>query len=220
MVGKRSWILVAVALVVSAPVVHAAGGWTLGVNGGISKATGDFGKELKVGPAAGIDICMHVNDRFAVGADANWTTNSHKDVGVVESLGGSDTYTLNEDKLTDISGGVHGKYMFPAGEGRVSPFAMLGVGFYRVSENYMETIVLGGTTFINTDESDGLKAETRLGGKGGAGFVFKANEKVGVTVQGEYNIVTLDTAGAPAGTPSTFKFFGVRAGVNYHIMKQ
>jgi len=214
-------LLLAVAALVSiAPAAGAAGNWTIGVNGGVSKPTGDFGKELNVGPMAGIDICMHVNDRFAVGADANWTRNTHKDVGVVLDIGGGDTYTLNEDKLVDLSGGVHGKYMFPAGESRLAPYALAGLGFYNVKEDYKETLVLGGTTFVNTDESDGIKGETRFGGKLGAGVGYKASEQVGISLQGEYNIVTVDTAGAPAGTPSTFKFFGVRAGVNFHIMKQ
>lgn len=208
------------ALLLVAPAVDAAGSWTIGVNGGVSKPTGDIGKDLEVGPVAGIDICMHVNDRFAVGAEGSWTQNTHKDVGVVEDLGGGDTYTLNEDKLVDLSGGVHGKYMFPAGESRIAPYGLLGLGLYHVKEDYKETLVLSGTTIINTDESDGVKAETRFGGKVGAGVVYKATPQVGITLQGEYNIVTVDTSGAPAGTPSTFKFYGVRAGLNFHVMKQ
>jgi opacity protein-like surface antigen len=94
------------------------------------------------------------------------------------------------------------------------------LGLYHVKEDYKETYVLSGTTIINTDESDGVKAETRLGGKVGAGVVYKATEQVGITLQAEYNIVTVDTSGAPAGTPSTFKFYGVRAGLNFHVMKQ
>jgi len=124
MTTRTSPLLFAVAaLVFAGPVAHAAGNWTMGVNGGVSKPTGDLGKDLKVGPVAGIDICMHVNDRFAVGAEGSWTQSSHKDVGVVEQLGGGDTYTLNEDKLVNISGGIHGKYTFAVGESRIAPRA-------------------------------------------------------------------------------------------------
>ena len=219
MARTRSMVITLAALLLVAPVANAAGNWTLGVNGGITKPTGDLGKELKVGPAAGIDICMHVNDRFAVGAEGSWTQNTHKDVGRVEDLGGGDTYTLNEDKIVDIAGGVHGKYMLPVAGSKIAPYGLVGLGFYRLKEDYKETIVLGGTTFVNTDETDGAKAETRFGGKLGAGAVYQANEKVGIGFQAEYDIVTLDTTGAPAGTPSTFRFFGVRAGLTYHLMK-
>lgn len=216
MLRKGLLLTVVLALALLAPVAHAAG-WTVGVSGGMSKPTGDIGKDLKVGPVAGIDICMNVNDKIAVGAEGNWTQNKHKDVGVTEDLGGGDSYTLNEDKVVDMSGGVHGKFMIPMAEGsKVQPYGLLGLGFYRVKEDYKETLVLGGTTFVNTDESDGVKAETRFGGKGAAGAVFKATEKVGVSLQAEYNVVTVDNQGV-SGAPSTFKFWGVRAGLNFHI---
>ena len=218
MLRKRTLLMAAIGLILAAPAVHAAG-WTIGVNGGISKPTGDLGTDLKLGPVAGIDIGMRVNEKFAVGAEGNWTQNTHKDVGVVEDLGGGDTYTLNEDKLVDMSGGVHGKFMFPMAEGsKIAPYAMAGVGLYHVKEDYKETLVLGGTTFVNTDESDGVKGTTRFGGKGGLGAVYKVNEKTGITLAAEYNVVTVDTAGAPSGTPSTFKFWGVRGGVSFNIM--
>lgn len=212
-------LVAVVAILLAAPSVDAAGNWTIGVNGGVSKPTGDFGQEHKVGPLAGIDICMHVNDRFAVGVEGSWTQNSHKDEGVVEDLGFGDTYTLNEDTIIDISGGVHGKYVFPVGTGKVAPYGLLGLGFYNVKENYTETLFLGGTTFVHTDESDGVKSETRFGGKVGAGAVYQATEQVGISLQAEYDIVTIDTSSAAAGTPSTFKFLGVRAGLNFHILK-
>jgi hypothetical protein len=219
MIRTRSLLVAVLAMLVAAPMAHAAGNWSIGIGGGISKLTGDFGKDLKVGPQVGVDVCYHVNDQFAVGAEGSWIQNSHKDVGVVEDLGGGDTYTLNEAKVKNISGGVHGKYMFPVGEGRLAPYALLGLGFYNVKEDYKETLVLGGTTFVNTDESDGVKGETRFGGKGGLGTIYKATEQVGISLQADFNVVTLDTGGV-AGAPSTFKFFGVRAGVNFNIMSQ
>ena len=221
MFHKKSLLVAVVAVLVVVPVAHAAGGWTIGVNGGVSKPTGDLGKDLKVGPVAGIDICMHVNDQIAVGAEGSWTQSSHKDVGVVENIPGGGTYTLNEDKLKNISGGIHGKYMFPVGESKISPYGLLGLGMYNVKEDYKETLVIPGSPDqVNTDESDGVKAETRFGGKVAGGAVYKATEMVGISLQAEYNIVTVDTAGAPAGTPSTFKFFGVRAGLSYNVMKK
>jgi opacity protein-like surface antigen len=228
MFRKSSLLIAALALVLAVPVAHAAGGWTIGVNGGMSKATGDAGKDQKMGPVAGIDICMHVNDRIAVGVEGNWISNKHKDVGVAVNQGdldldGTDDFsTLNEDKFTILSGGVHGKYMFPVSEeSKVAPYGLIGVGAYNAKENFKETLTLStdpSNPFVFTDESLGVKGSTRLGGKVGAGAVYKATEQVGITLQAEYNIVTLDTKGAPSGTPSTFKFYGVRAGVNFHIM--
>jgi opacity protein-like surface antigen len=134
--------------------------------------------------------------------------------------GPGDTYTLDKANLNILSGGVHGKYFIPVGEGgKVAPFLLAGVGMYNAKEDYQETIVSGGSTTVFTDESDGVESESRFGYKFGAGGTYMASEKVGISLQGDYNIVTLDTAGAPAGAPSTFNFFTVRVGVNYHIMK-
>jgi opacity protein-like surface antigen len=220
MIRTRALLIVAIVMLAAVPVAHAAGYWTVGINGGIAKPTGDYGKDLKVGPAAGVDICLHLNDRIAVGAEGNWTQSTHKDVGVVEDLGGGDTYTLDKDKLKDISGGIHGQYMFPVGASKVTPYGLVGLGFYSLKEDYQETLVLGGVTYVDTDETDGVKGDTRIGGKFGAGATYMANEKVGIDFRAEYNIVTVDTSGAPSGTPSTFKFFGVRAGVNFRLQKQ
>ena len=55
MFRKHSLLIAALALVLVVPVTHAAG-WTIGVNGGLSKPTGDFGEDSKIGPIAGIDI--------------------------------------------------------------------------------------------------------------------------------------------------------------------
>jgi opacity protein-like surface antigen len=216
MFRKLSLLIAALALVLVVPVAHAAG-WTIGVSGGLSKPTGDFGQDSKIGPAAGIDICMHVNDKFAVGVEGNWTQNKHEDVGVVVDLGGGDTYTLNKDNFVNLSGGVHGKFMFPVGESTISPYALLGLGMYKLKEDYEETYVLGGTTTVYTDEDAGGFSENRFGGKVGLGAVYKATEQVGITLQGEINYVTLDEATAG---DSSFKFWGIRAGLNFHIMPQ
>jgi opacity protein-like surface antigen len=217
---RRVSVMVAIlAVVLVVPAAHAAN-WTVGVNGGLTKPTGDAGKDLKMGPVGGITVCMHVNDMIAVGVDGNFFRNKHKDVGVTEDLGGGDTATLDKDNITLMSGGVHGMYMFPVGEAsKVSPFALAGLGFYNAKEDYQETVVLSGTTFVFTDESDGVKGSTRFGGKVGAGAMFKATEKVGISLSGDYNIVSLDTQGV-SGAPSTYKFYAIRAGLNFHIMAQ
>lgn len=221
MLRMRSLLIAVIALVLMVPVAHAAGGWTIGVSGVLGKATGDDGKDEKIGPVAGIDVCMHVNDRIAVGVEGNWVSNKHKDVGVtVTDPGTGDTDTLNEDTFTILSGGVHGKYMFPVAEdSKVAPYGLVGLGLYNAKTNYQETVVIVSPpqTFVFTDETDGIKGTTRLGGKVGAGAMNKATEVVGVTLQGEYNIVSVDTGGV-SGASSTFKFYGIRVGVNFHIM--
>ena len=113
--------------------------------------------------------------------------------------------------------------MFPVGEAsKVAPYGLVGVGLYHDKEDYEGTDVVGGVTTTFSDETDiaaGFqpKPSTRLGGKFGAGAVYKATEQVGITLQAEYNIVTVDTKGV-SGVPSTFKFYGVRAGVNFNVM--
>ena len=114
-----------------------------------------------------------------------------------------------------ISGGVHGKYTIPV-TGRLAPYGLLGLGFYRLEEDYQETEVLSGTTTVYTDESEGLEASTRFGGKVGAGAAYQVSPKLGIGLQAEYHVVTLD---APPGASSTYQFFGVRAGLSYYILR-
>lgn len=216
MFRKSSLLIAVLALVLVVPVANAAG-WTIGVNGGLAKVTGDEGQDSKMGPMAGLDICMHVTEQFAVGAEGNWSRNKHKDVGTSEDLGGGDTATLDKDNLNIMSGGVHGKYMFPMNESPIAPYVLLGVGFYKAKEDYQVTIT-GPSAGVITDENDGVEDQgMRLGGKLGAGAVYKATEQVGISLQADYNLVTLDNGGV-SGAPSNFKFFGVRAGLNFHIM--
>ncbi|HKQ59199.1 MAG TPA: outer membrane beta-barrel protein [Candidatus Eisenbacteria bacterium] len=212
MFRRSSWLLATLAVVLIAPVAHGAG-WTIGVNGGITKPTGEFGRDFGVGPLAGVDISVDLTDRFAVGVDGSWTRSKHADVGTTQDFGGGNTYTLNKDNLILMSGGVHGKYMFPV-PGNVKPYALLGVGVYNVKEDFEETFVTGGVSTVVTDESIDLKAENRFGGKIGAGVMFHAAPMVAVGLQAEYNLVTLDQATAGE---SSFKFMGVRGVVNFHV---
>jgi opacity protein-like surface antigen len=213
MYRRSSWLLAVLALALTAPVAHGAG-WTIGVNGGIIKPTGDPVSDFGVGPLAGIDVCIHVNDRFAIGVEGSWTKSKHADVGTTQDFGGGDTYTLNKDDLVVISGGVHGKFMFPV-PGSIAPYALVGVGLYNVKEDFEETFVTGGVTTVVTDESLDLKAENRFGGKIGAGLLFRAAPMVKVGLQAEYNLVTLDQN---TYTKSNFKFLGVRGVVTFDIM--
>jgi opacity protein-like surface antigen len=212
MFRRSSWLLATLAVVLIAPVAHGVG-FTIGVNGGITKPTGEFGRDFKVGPLAGVDISLHLTDRFAVGAEGSWTRSSHTDEGTTQDFGGGNTYTLNKDKLILMSGGAHAKYLFPV-PGPLKPFALLGVGLYNVKNDFEETFVTGGVSTVVTDESLDLKAETRFGGKIGAGAIFQATPMVGVGLQGEYNLVTLDEA---TTGETSFKFLGVRAIVNFHV---
>ena len=49
------------------------------------------------------------------------------------------------------------------------------------------------------------------------GNILIWTEKVGVLLQGEFNVVSMDTQGVP-GASSTLKFYTIRAGLNFHVM--
>jgi opacity protein-like surface antigen len=218
------------------PVAAHAAGWEIGLNGGVGLPMGDFKDEnlldAKSGPQGGIDICYHVNDKLAVGVDGSWNQNKHGAEGSVEDLGGGSTLTANKDKFKAIQYGVHGKYMFPM-SGSFKPYAMVGVGFYDLKEDYEYTYYDAGTmtSTVFTDESDVStgyfeQQGARFGFKFGVGGMYMTSPKIGIGVSADYNSISLDKAkfgtvspGDPE-PPSTAPYLSIRARISYHILPQ
>jgi opacity protein-like surface antigen len=222
MLRKSSLLIAVVALVLAAPVAHAAG-WTIGVNGGLTIPTGDFGSDdpntgldAKSGPQAGIEFGYMVTDKIAVGVDGSWIRNKHGAEGSIEDLGGGLTLTANKDRFKVLRFGAHGKFMFPMEGSPVRPYVVLGAGIYNLKEDYEYTLDDGVTQTVFTDESDNVEQPgSRPGGRIGFGANFKAAENVGIDVQANFNYISIDKDKFGI---SSAQFIGVQAGVSFNIM--
>lgn len=219
MLRKVWWWVAALALVLIAPAAN-AGGFTISANGGFGIPLGDFsssdstGLDAKSGPAAGIDICYHASDIFAVGVDAGWNSNKHSNEGETVDYGGGITEEAKKDKYVNWHFGVHGKYMPPM-EGKVHPYGLLGIGIFNVKEDYeyIYTDPTGTTTF--TDESDNVEQPgSRVGGRIGAGATYMTSEQVGVGLEADYNYISLDKDKFEV---SSLTYFTIRLVVSYMV---
>lgn len=210
---RRIGLLLALTLALAAPAAYGAPGVMLGLNGMFSLPMGDFADEnlgdAKSGFGGGIDICLKLNDQFMVGVDGNWMQNKHGAEGTVEDLGGGMTLTADKDKFITMSGGVHGKYMFPLSNVKMAPYALAGVGMYQIKEDYEYTLDDNGTITKFTDESDNAGSETKVGFKLGAGFLYHVTDKMALTFQGEYNHVPVEG--------SSLQFAAGRVGVALNL---
>jgi len=222
MFRKGSWLVAALALLAVAPVANAAGGWTISLNGGLGIPTGDFkdSLEAKSGPQFALDICYHLSDLFAVGVDGGMNQNKHGFEGDVEDLGGGATLTADKDKFIAWHAGVHGKYMIPM-QGKVHPYGVLGVGIYNLKEDYEYTFNDGAGTIVTfTDEADEAAGNfeqpgSRLGGRIGLGAMYQATGQVGVGIEADYNMITMDKDKFDV---SSLQYLTVRAVVSYNLM--
>ena len=227
MMRKSSLLMAVIALVLVVPVAHAAG-WMIGVNGGMTIPTGDFGSDdpatgldAKSGPQAGLDISYMVNDKIAIGVDGSWVQNKHADEGSVETnpITG-ETLTADKDKFKFLRFGAHGKFMFSMAGSPVQPYAVVGAGVYNVKEDFKYTYFdpSTSTTIVFTDENTSFEQPgTRPGGKVGLGASFKAAEKVNIDVQANYNFISMDKDKFGV---SSLQYIGVQAGVSFNIMPQ
>jgi hypothetical protein len=199
--GRKGWWVAALALVLVAPVAHAAGGWTIGVTGGMGIPTGNFasddsttGLEAKSGPTVGLDISYRLTDMFDIGVDGGWTSNKHANEGKVEDLGAGETITAEKDRFVSFHFGAHVKAKLPMGESKVKPYGLLGLGIYNVEEDYEYVYDDGmGFQIVFTDETDGIEQPgARLGGRVGAGAMYQATKQIGVGLEADFNYITMD----------------------------
>lgn len=215
-------LVVGLALVLS-PASWAAGGWDVGLTGGIGVPTGDFKDKDKLdgrtGPQAGMEICYHASETVAVGVDASWNRNKHGAEGEVEDLGGGTTLTANKDRFQTLQFGVHGKYLIPA-SGPIKPYGLLGVGIYSLKEDYEYTYDDGVTQTVFTDESDETDGSfeqpgSRVGFKIGLGATYMTSPTLGLGIGVDYNSISMDKDKFEV---STVPYISVRGKVTYHIM--
>jgi opacity protein-like surface antigen len=184
MFRKGSFVLAALALMVAAPMAHAHD-CSLSIGGGVAIPTGDFsdntsGLDAALGYMITPEFDYHVNDKFAIGVDGTWGSNSlnSDDRDAIRTANSDPSFDV---KYTQMGGGVHGKLMMPMQNGPLSPYLVAGAGM---------------TNFKAKVESDdplvaGDRSKTGFAGRVGIGAGYKAGSQTSIGVEGDYNFVSL-----------------------------
>lgn len=221
MVRKFSVVLAALALMVAAPMAHAAmgtGGMSLSIGGGLTIPMGDFSKSpdaSTVGLAAGLgymitpELDFMINDKLSLGVDGTWGSNSIKSDDRDKLRVASGDPSL-EVKYTEVGGGAHAKVMMPMQNGPLSPYLVLGAGMM----NFKAKADSNNPLFAGETSKSGFA------GRVGVGAGYKAGGQTSIGLEADYNFVSLkkEDFGGVSSAPSvgvkavvTFKFQGNNA---------
>lgn len=153
----KSAVLAISMLAFAAGAAH-AGSWSLGLNGGMAKPTGDFGDAAATGWNVGVGMTNMINSNWGIGADLGF-----------HSWGGSDDYNnalqvLSGDPSMEGSfsalqatGAV--SYHFPT-NGNVHPYLKGGLGMYNLKAK------------VESSSGDADDSSSELGFNFGAGMNF------------------------------------------------
>jgi len=112
-----------------------AGGYSVGVTGGVSSPIGDFKDAFKLGMSAGGTADYRGGSVFGLGIDFGYHSWKGKNPfweALAQDLGAAPGTTLTA-KLTAIRYGVHGTVSLP-GERRIRPYARLGIDGYNLKQ--------------------------------------------------------------------------------------
>lgn len=193
MFRKTTVLVGALALMLAVPQAQAAkGDWMIDVNGGTAIPMSDFKDVAKLGFMGGVGVGYMVTEAVCVGVDGSYIKNDQSD-----SL--KTKLAPVTRKFSMIQGGAHAKYMFPmSGDSKISPYAVVGLGVYNFKPKSEGTSAPADTS------------ETKVGGRGGLGVIYKANEKVSVGVEGTFHLINTD---------AVKKFIGVQAVVSVGLSK-
>lgn len=207
-----------VVVLLTVPIAASASNWGLTLTGGAGIPTGDFADiDAQTGSILGLDICMDVNQAFAVGVDGSLNKFKHQGEGGVEDLGGGATLTANKDKYKVVQFGIHGKYKIKT-SGKIEPYVMLGLGIYNLTEDYEYTYEDAVLTQVFTDESDSLNQPgSRFGGKLGVGANYMVSPTLGLGMSADFNHASMDKDKYEI---SSAQYWAIRGRVTYHIMKK
>ena len=164
---------------------------TLGINAGLAMPMGDLGDAVGMGFFGGATYTYKLNQQFGVGGDVNYTTFGKKnDV---------------DFKFHMLQFGAHGKYYFPMKDGKMAPYAKVGLGMYNVSET------LPGVDILGVTYGGGTYSASKMGFSLGAGTTMKLNDKASWGLEAMYHMVSTE------GSSSTFLTFA--ASYNFALGK-
>ena len=242
MLKRSSLLLAMLAMMLLVPMAHAAkGDMSITLKGGmgvpISKLSdvptaADFpttgaakihGLGTKAGFSGGAAFDYMVTDAIAVGADGSYTKADGKDeLNTVLKTNAFAGATSAKATGSLIEAGIHLKYMIPIQDSPMSPYLMVGGGFYSFKSKI--EITPSPTNLKSPVEA----TSNKFGGKVGGGIAYKATDKVGVGVEGVFNFFQFDkdelskkltpTGGtAPVVDVSSASNIAVRAMVNFSL---
>lgn len=173
------------------------GTWTFGIQGGLSKPTGDYNNEAKSGWNFGGQADYWFNSMWGVGADAAYHANNASDdfnaALVADPLFGTGTTA----KFSVIQYGVHATYMIPMTGSQFAPYLQAGGAGYNIKEK-----IEGGL-------APGDNSDNKFGFNVGAGVDYHATPTLNVGINGTYHDVPVNG--------STFSWFGVQGRVTFKM---
>jgi hypothetical protein len=176
-----------------------SGNWTIGIQGGGSLPTSDYGKVAKTGYNIGGEADYWMNSTWGLGADVAYHANGGSDdanaAAVLADGVGS------EVKWSTIQYGAHATYLIPMQGSNMSPFLQGGVSAYNVKAK-----ISGGTT---TEDN----SVNKVGFNIGTGVDFHATPAVNFGVGATYHFIPSDKQFGD----KALNFFGVQGRVTFKI---
>ena len=179
---------------IALPVSAGAAGFVVGVHGGVTVPSGDFGDYWDTGFLFGGYAEYLMSEAFALGVDVNYATNNPSDF-YTEEFPGSD-----DSEFQYLNIGAHGKWTYLASGSPLRPYGVFGGGMYSVKEKFQDE------TFA--EEFD----QTSFGLMGGLGLSWLATTSLRLELEANYHHVF--TSEEDIGHSSA-PFFGVQAGLAY-----
>ena len=174
-----------------------SGNWTFGIQGGMSKPTGDFGNVASSGWNFGGQADYWMNSVWGFGGDVAYHANNAADdvnaALVADPFFGPGT----QMKFSTLQFGVHTTYMIPTQGGTTFPYLQAGMGSYNV-----KTTIDGGLL-------PGDISQSKFGLNMGAGVDFRATPAMNLGVNGTYHYISAD--------PSALNWFGVEGRVTFKV---
>ncbi len=174
-----------------------SGNWTLGIQGGMSKPTGDYGDLANAGWNFGGQADYWMNPQWGFGGDVAYHANSGSDAVNAALVADPFFGPGSSMKFSVIQYGVHTTYMFPTQGGSAFPYLQGGMGGYNV-----KSTIDGG--LLPSDVS-----QSKFGLNFGAGVDFRASPTVNLGVNGTYHYISAD--------PSALNWFGIEGRVTFKI---
>src|SRR5258706_7530415 len=109
-----------------------SGNWTFGIQGGMSKPTGDFGDLATNGWNFGGQADYRINSQWGFGGDVAYHANNASDAVNAALVADPFFGPGSEMKFNMIQYGVHATYMIPTQGGTTFPYLQGGMGGYNV----------------------------------------------------------------------------------------
>ena len=209
------WLLGSALLMAVLPSMGSANGVSVTGFGGTTIPTGSFSDEnhlgAKVGYQLGGSLDLELTKAFAIGVDGSFSKDKGQLDGETIDLGGGDVEVVDSAEFTTLQAGAHGKYWIPV-QGPLHPYALLGLGAYRVAYKAKGTDTIGGTTDAFTDD---IKSGVHFGGKIGVGGSWSLNDMWALGAEANYNLISLDKK--KNFQLSSLQYAGVTAGLTWKM---